>query len=277
MSRLAGKVAFITGVARGQGRSHAVRMAEEGASIIGVDSLTDVDVAPYSMATKEDLAETVALVEKAGGKIIAKQADVRDQAALDAAVAEGVDTFGFLDIVCANAGIMPSIVPSWQWTEADWQATIDIDLGGVWRTTKAAIPAMLAGGRGGSIVLTSSAIGLKAVPGLVGYVAAKAGMVGLMRTLALELGAQGIRVNSVHPTSVGTDMIFTDDLYRAFRPDLESPTVEDVEPILRSTTLLGIPWVEPADVTDAIVWLASDEARYVTGVTLPIDAGNGVK
>ncbi|WP_207844301.1 mycofactocin-coupled SDR family oxidoreductase [Williamsia soli] len=277
MSRLAGKVAFITGVARGQGRSHAIRMAEEGASIIGVDSLADVTSAPYSLATQEDLDETVVLVEKAGGKIVVKQADVRDQNALDAAVAEGLDTFGSLDIVCANAGIMPSIVPSWEWSEADWQETLDVDLGGVWRTTKAAIPAMLAGGRGGSIILTSSALGLKAAPGLVGYVAAKTGIVGVMRTLALELGGSGIRVNSVHPTTVSTDMILHDNLYKAFRPDLEAPTREDVEPILQTTTVLGIPWVEAGDVTDAVVWLASDESRYVTGVTLPIDAGNGVK
>ena len=271
--RVIGKVAFITGAARGQGRSHAVRLAEEGADIIAVDVCKQLDGVAFPMSTPEDLAETVAQVEKLGRRIVAVEADVRDYDALKAAVDDGVAQLGRLDIVVANAGIGSSGATLDKMSEKIWRDTIDVNLTGVWLSTKVSIPHIVAGGRGGSIVLTSSVGGLSAYPHVGHYVSAKHGVVGLMRTLAMELGARNIRVNSIHPTQVNTPMVMHEGTYRMFRPDLENPTVDDFAAVSQSMHLLPTPWVEPEDISNAVLFLVSDEGRFVTGATLPVDAG----
>ncbi|HEX9031159.1 MAG TPA: mycofactocin-coupled SDR family oxidoreductase [Streptosporangiaceae bacterium] len=274
--RVEGKVAFITGAARGQGRSHAVRLAQEGADIIAVDSCADVEGA-LPMATPDDLAETVSLVEKQGQRIIASQVDVRDFDALKAAVDDGVAQLGRLDIVVANAGIASMGGAVQEMAANSWQDTIDINLTGVWHTAKAAVPHIITGGRGGAMVLTSSVGGMKALPNMSHYVSAKHGVVGLMRSLAVELAQYSIRVNSVHPSQVNTPMLMNEPTYRLFRPDLENPTQDDMAPISQMMHMLPVPWVEPEDVSNAILFLVSDEGRYITGVPLPVDAGAMLK
>lgn len=270
--RVEGKVAFITGAARGQGRSHAVRLAAEGADIIAVDHCADIKTVDYPMATPEDLAETVRQVEALDRRIVARQADVRDTESLRAAVDAGVAELGRLDIVCANAGIL-SNGQSHELSEEAWTQMININLSGVWRTCKVAIPHLIAGGRGGSIVLTSSVAGLRSYNGVSHYVSAKHGVVGLMKTLAQELAPHSIRVNTVNPTQVDTDMIQNESMYHLFCPDIETPTREDFAAASAATILLPIDWVESIDVSNAVLFLASDEARYITGVALPVDAG----
>ena len=275
--RVEGKVAFVTGAARGQGRSHAIRLAEEGADIIAVDLAAQVDSVPYAMATPDDLAQTVKEVEALDRRIVAVTADVRDYDALKSAVDDGVAQLGRLDIVAANAGIF-SFGKADVLEEQTWQDMIDVNLTGVWHTAKAAIPHLRAAG-GGSIILTSSTAGLMAIPNIGHYTAAKHGVVGLMRTLALELAPDMIRVNSVHPTSVNTDMIHNSATYELFGADLPEAerTKEVLGPRFQELNALPIPWVEPVDISNAVLWLASDESRYVTGVTLPIDAGSLIK
>jgi (+)-trans-carveol dehydrogenase len=272
MGKLEGKVAFITGAARGQGRSHAIRLAQEGADIIAVDVCEDVDTVPYKGATEADLAETVKAVEALDRRIVAHKADVRDYAGLKAALDDGVAQLGRLDIVSANAGIF-STAPIAELSEDEWGQMIDINLSGVWRTCKAAIPHLIEGGRGGSIIITSSGAGLKGFSNLGHYVSAKHGVVGLMRSLALELAPHSIRVNSIHPTNVDTDMIQNDAMYRLFLPGSEHPTREQFAEVSQSLQALPIPWVEPVDISNALLFLASDEARYITGITFPVDAG----
>jgi (+)-trans-carveol dehydrogenase len=274
--RVEGKVAFITGAARGQGRSHAVRLAEEGADIIAVDICAQIGSVPYEMATPADLAETVKEVEALDRRIVAAKADVRDYAALKAALDDGVAQLGGLDIVSANAGIA-SFAPAADLEEATWQDMVEVNLTGVWHAAKAAIPHLIAGGRGGSIVLTSSTAGLVALPNMAHYVAAKHGVVGLMRTLALELAPHFIRVNSVHPTGVNTPMVQNEPTMRVFLPGVENPTAEQYAEAMGALNALPVPWVEPRDVSNAVLFLASDEARYITGVTLPVDAGSTQK
>ena len=269
--RVAGKVAFITGAARGQGRSHAIRLAQEGADIIAVDVCENVDTVPYHGATQEDLAETVKAVEALDRRIVASKADVRDYASLKSALDDGVAQLGRLDIVSANAGIF-STAPTAELTEEEWGQMIDINLSGVWRTCKAAIPHLIAN-NGGSIIITSSGAGLKGFPNFAHYVSAKHGVVGLMRTLALELAPHSIRVNSLHPTNVNTDMIQNEAMYKLFVPGSENPTREEFAAVSQSMQALPIPWVEPVDISNALLFLASDEGRYITGVTFPVDAG----
>ena len=273
MGTLSGKVAFITGAARGQGRAHAVKLASEGADIIAVDLLGEIATTFYPLATVDDLDHTVKLVEETGRRIVARQADVRDQAALDAAVAAGVDAFGRLDVVAANAGIATTMAKTWELTDDEWNDVVEVNLTGVWRTVKAAIPPMLAAGNGGSIVLTSSLAGLKGYSNIAGYVAAKHGVNGLMRTLANELGPHGIRVNTVCPGLIHTDMMMNQPTYDVFRPELEHPTKEDATEVFRSMQVLPIDWLEAGDVSEVIAWLASDQARYITGAAIPVDAG----
>ncbi|MFD0689505.1 mycofactocin-coupled SDR family oxidoreductase [Actinomadura fibrosa] len=275
--RLEGKVAFITGAARGQGRSHAVRFAQEGADIIAVDICKQLDTVPIPMSTPEDLDETVALVEKTGRRIIAGRTDVRDFDALKAAVDEGVAQLGGLDIVVANAGLAADGAPIQDLDERLWRDSIDVNLTGVFHTAKASVQHIIDGGRGGAIVITSSVGGLKAHPNIANYVAGKHGVVGLMRSLAVELAQFSIRVNSVHPTQVNTPMLMNDLTYRMFRPDLENPTQEDMAPISQMMNSLPVPWVEAEDISNAALFLVSDESRYITGVTLPIDAGSLLK
>src|SRR5579859_5994863 len=274
--RVEGKVAFITGAAHGQGRSHAVRLAQEGADIIAVDLCAQVASVPYPMATPQDLDQTVKEVEALDRRIVATQADVRDYDALKQALDDGVAQLGRLDIVSANAGIV-SYGRAEELAEQTWQDVIDVDLTGSWHAAKAAIPHLRAGGRGGSIILTSSDLGLRAAPNTVHYTAAKHGVVGLMRTLALELAPDFIRVNSIHPTTVDTPMVMNEATYRLFRPDLDHPMVDDMTGPATALNVLPIPWVEPVDISNALVFLASDEARYITGVALPVDAGAAIK
>ncbi|HET6187716.1 MAG TPA: mycofactocin-coupled SDR family oxidoreductase [Trebonia sp.] len=274
--RVAGKVAFITGAARGQGRSHAIRLAQEGADIIAVDVCEDIASVPYAGATEADLAETVKQVEALDRRIVAVKADARDYNGLKKAVDDGVAELGKLDIVSANAGIGAGPHAAWEIDETTWQTMIDINLTGVWHTAKAAIPHLIAN-KGGSVILTSSAAGLQAYQNIAHYVSAKHGVVGLMRTLALELAPHSIRVNSLHPTQVDTPMIQNEPTWRLFRPDLEHPTKADFAPASQALNALPIPWVDPVDVSNAVLFLASDEARYVTGVTFPIDAGAVIK
>ena len=276
--RVEGKVAFITGAARGQGRAHAVRLAQEGADIIAVDICKKIDTVDLiAAATPEDLAETADLVKGHNRRIYTAEVDVRDYDALKAAVDTGVEQLGRLDIIVANAGIGNGGQTLDKTSEADWTAMIDINLGGVWKTVKAGVPHILAGGNGGSIILTSSVGGLKAYPHTGHYVAAKHGVVGLMRTFAVGLGSQNIRVNSVHPTNVNTPLFMNDGTMRLFRPDLENPGPEDMKVVGQLMHTLPIGWVEPEDIANAVLFLASDEARYVTGVTLPVDGGSCLK
>jgi (+)-trans-carveol dehydrogenase len=276
MGRLEGKVAFITGAARGQGRSHAVRLAQEGADIIAIDICEDVAANPYKGATEEDLAETVRLVEALDRRIVAAKADVRNFEQVKKAVDEGVAQLGRLDIVAANAGISGTPHRSEDIPEEEWLDMIDINLTGVWRTVKAAIPHLKAN-KGGSIIITSSDAGLFAYENISHYVSAKHGLVGLMRTLALELAPDMIRVNSIHPTTVDTDMVQNETIYKLFRPDLEHPTKDDFAEAAKTMNALPIPWVEAVDISNGVLFFASDESRYVTGVPLPVDAGAAVK
>ncbi|WP_326546672.1 mycofactocin-coupled SDR family oxidoreductase [Mycolicibacterium sp. ND9-15] len=275
--RVAGKVAFVTGAARGQGRSHAVRLAREGADIIAVDVCRAFEGSPADGSTPEDLAETADLVKNLDRRIVTAEVDVRDFDALKQAVDAGVEQLGRLDIVVANAGIGTVGTKLHKIAEDTWQEMIDVNLGGVWKSVKAGVPHLLSGGRGGSIVLTSSVAGLKAYPHTGHYTAAKHGVVGLMRTFAVELGAHSIRVNSVHPTHVNTPLLMNDQTYRMFRPDLEAPGPDDLAPICQSFHMLPIPWVEAQDISNAVLFLASDESRYITGVALPVDAGSCLK
>jgi SDR family mycofactocin-dependent oxidoreductase len=272
VGRLEDKVALITGAARGQGRSHAVRMAEEGADIIAVDLCAQVDTVAFPMSGEQDMAETVALVEGLDRRIVARRADVRDLTGLAAVVDAGVAQLGRLDIVVANAGI-GGAGPALEITEQEWDDVVDIDLKGAWITAKVALPHILAHGDGGSITITSSAAGLHAMNGLAHYASAKHGLVGLMRVLAVEFGPHKIRVNSIHPTQVNTPMLQNDHTYRLFCPDLENPTREDFAPRSQAMHTLPVPWVEAVDIANAAVFLASEEARYITGATLPVDAG----
>jgi (+)-trans-carveol dehydrogenase/(-)-trans-carveol dehydrogenase len=272
MGRVDSKVAFITGAARGQGRAFAVRLAEEGADIVAFDICGPVATCNYEGATAEDMAETVRLVEKHDRRIVSHRGDVRSQADLDAAVAAGVSQFGHIDIVCANAGIS-SFAPLHEFTEEQWQTMIDVNLSGAWRALKATAPSMIEAGRGGSIIFTSSVAGMKAYMHCGHYVAAKHGMIGLMRTAANELAAHSIRVNAVLPTSVNTKMFVNDATMALFRPDLENPTLEDAAAAAATLNALPIACVEPEDTAAAVLFLASDDARYITGVALPVDAG----
>lgn len=273
--RLGGKVAFITGAARGMGRSHALHMAEEGADIIAVDLCGAIDsIGLYPPSTSEDLAETVRLVEATGRRIVAgAQVDVRDSEALEVTVASGVAQLGRLDIVVANAGIF-EIAPALEVSDDLWRDTIDVNLTGVWNTCKVALPYILSGGRGGSLVLVSSAAGLEGMPNTVAYTASKHGVVGIMRTLANEFGPHMIRVNSIHPTSVDTTMIQNEGTWRLFQPNNPRPTREEAALLFQQINTLPVPWLEPADVSNAVLFLSSDESRYISGVALPVDAGH---
>jgi len=268
-----GKVALISGVARGQGRAHALRLAAEGASIIGFDAMQPYSTVPYRQATKEDLEETVRLVRAQGGKIVAERGDVRVRADVDAVVAAGLAEFGQIDIVVANAGIGIDSISFWEISEEQWDDVVDVDLKGVWNTVSAAAPALIRQGTGGSVVVTSSAAALKAAPRLGPYTAAKTGVIGLMRTMASDLAPHRVRVNCVAPTAVPTDFVLNERLFQIFCPDVENPDVEDVKKIMVGMHPLGEPWIQVDDIAAAVAYLASDEARYVSGIVLPVDLG----
>lgn len=276
VGRLEGKVALISGGARGQGRSHAVRLAEEGADIITFDVCGPIDGVQYPAPNQDDLAETVRQVEALDRRIVARQADVRDYAAVKAVVDEGVaELGGRLDIVSASAGIFTFGPLAADTTEEDWDTMVDINLKGVWQTVKAATPHMIAADHGGSVVLTSSTAGIKGTYGVSAYTAAKHGVVGLMKTLALELGPKNIRVNSIHPTSVATPMVLNEALYQMFSPD--NPSEESFRQTLGGAHALNVDIVEPVDISNALLWLSTDEARYVTGTQIKVDAGYTTK
>ena len=272
-----GKVAFITGAARGQGRAHALRLAEEGAEIIATDLAGPVDTVSYAPATPEDLAQTVREVEALDRRIVSFTADIRDYEALKNGLDEGVAQLGRLDVLVANAGIINAVAPSWELDEANWQTMVDINLTGTWHACKAAVPHIIEQGPGGSVILISSTAGLRGIPGIAHYNAAKHGVLGLARTLANELAPQKIRVNSVHPTNVRTEMIDNEFSARIYRPDLDTPSFEDALPSLADINMWDVPYLEVDDVANAVLWLASDESRYVTGIALPIDLGMSMK
>jgi SDR family mycofactocin-dependent oxidoreductase len=237
--------------------------------------VSGTDLIPAS--TPADLAETVELVKGLGRRIVTAEVDVRDFDALKAAVDNGVEQLGRLDIIVANAGIGNGGATLAETSEQDWNTMIGINLEGVWKTVKAGVPHLISGGNGGSIILTSSVGGLKAYPNTGHYVAAKHGVVGLMRTFAVELGANSIRVNSVHPTNVNTPMFMNEGTMKMFRPDLENPGVEDFEPVAKFRHVLPVGWVEPVDISNAVLFLASDESRYITGLPVTVDAGSMLK
>jgi SDR family mycofactocin-dependent oxidoreductase len=268
MGKLDGKVVFVTGAARGQGRSHAVRLAEEGANIIALDICDQIDTVFYPMASKEDLEETERLVRATGQDIVARVADVRNLDQVQAVYEEGVAAFGDVDIVLPNAGIMPVIEPGDR--RQAWYDAIDTMLSGVWHVLEVTVPRLIERGQGGAIVITSSSAGLSSIglntyPGQAGYVAAKHGVVGLMRLYASQLGKYNIRVNTVHPTGVNTPMVVNEQ-FPAWMAE-HNTAVSDWR------NALPVELIEPVDVSNAIVYLVSDEGRYVSGVTLPVDAG----
>ncbi|BBG03514.1 MULTISPECIES: mycofactocin-coupled SDR family oxidoreductase [Pseudonocardia] len=270
--RLAGRVVVVTGAARGQGRSHAERFAEEGADLVLLDHCAQVDSVPYPLATPADLAETAALAGKHGHGVLAVEADVRDLAALESVRDTALERFGRIDVVLANAGV-GSFGPALELTEQQWDDVVDIDLTGVWKTVRAFVPPMVTRGDGGSVVLTSSVAGLVAFLNLAHYTAAKHGVTGLMKALAVELAPHRIRVNSLHPTTVDTPMIDNTDARKLFLPGVPDPDRDTAAELMKSLNALPVPWVESIDVSNAALWLASDEARYITGIALPIDAG----
>jgi SDR family mycofactocin-dependent oxidoreductase len=280
MGRVQGKVAFVTGAARGQGRSHAVRLAEEGADIIAVDRCEDFETIGYPMATPEDLEETAKLVEKTGRGIVTAQADVKDVAALKEALDRGLAEFGKVDIVVAQAGIagMKGQPPLQAWIDV-----INTNLIGTINAIHVALPHLQ---EGASIIATGSTAALMDTskkdnpgndPGGMAYVHSKRALSNFVHDLATELSPRGIRANVVHPTNCNTDMLRSEPMYRSFRPDLENPELKDAEPVFYVQQAMQVPWVEPEDISNAVLWLASDEARFVTGAQLRIDAGGYLK
>jgi SDR family mycofactocin-dependent oxidoreductase len=264
---LQGRVAFVTGAARAQGRSHAVRLAREGADVIALDICAPAsDTLTYPPATHEDLSETVRLVEAEGRKVLARQADIRDDAALRQLVADGVEQFGRLDILVANAGVL-GWGRVWELTDEQWDTVIGVNLTGTWRTLRAAIPAMIEAGNGGSIIVVSSAAGLKATPGNGHYAASKYGLTALTNTLAIELGEYDIRVNSIHPYSVDTPMIEPDEMMQIFAK--HPRYVHSFPPM----PLQYKGFMTADEVSDVVVWLAGDGSGTVTGTQIPVDKG----
>ncbi|WP_433631867.1 mycofactocin-coupled SDR family oxidoreductase [Nocardia sp. CA-120079] len=280
MGRVEGKVAFVTGAARGQGRSHAVKLAEEGADIIAVDICRDIDSIQYSLSRPEDLEETTRLVEKTGRRIIAEQADVRDRAQLTAAIERGIAEFGHLDIVVAQAGIAGMKgEPQWQ----AWTDVIDTNLLGVINAVQAALPHL---GAGASIIATGSTAALMDFskvdqpgkdPGGVAYMVAKRLLSQYIHEIATHLAPSSIRANVVHPTNCDTPMLHSEPMYRSFRPDLEHPTRADAEPAFFVQQAMPVPFVDPAEISNAVLFLASDESRFITGTQLRVDAGGYLK
>ncbi len=280
MGRVDGKVVFVTGAARGQGRSHAIRLAEEGATIVAVEICAPIESMNYPLATPEDLSQTVKEVEAVGGRILAKQADVRERAALKAVIGEAMSTFGRLDVVVANAGICPAKDITLCSSFVD---VVDVDFFGVQNTLAVSLPHLEAGA---SIVVTGSTAGM--IPGLtdniapgasggVGYAYAKQAIARYIEVLALQLAPHMVRLNAIHPTNCDTTLLHNEDVYRAFRPDLEHPTREEALVAFPAMQAMPIPFVDPVDISNLVVYLASDESRYMTGLNLRVDAGAMLK
>jgi SDR family mycofactocin-dependent oxidoreductase len=264
---LQGRVAFITGAARGQGRSHAVRLAREGADIIALDICAPASASvTYAPATREDLDETARLVENEGRKVLTREVDVRDDAALRNLVADGIEQFGRLDVVVANAGVL-SWGRIWELTDEQWDTVIGVNLTGTWRTLRATVPAMIEAGNGGSIVVVSSSAGIKATPGNGHYSASKHGLTALTNTLAIELGEFGIRVNSIHPYSVDTPMIEPDAMMEIFA---KHPSFVHSFPPM---PVQPNGFMAADEVADVVAWLAGDGSGTLTGTQIPVDKG----
>ncbi len=272
MGRVDGKVALVTGAARGQGRSHALKLAKEGAAVVAVDVCRPIGGLPYATSTPDDLKETARLVEAAGGRIITSEADVRDYDALVAAVAEGEEAFGPVDVGVMNAGIF-NMVPALEITDDGWRTMLEVNLMGAWHAAKAVATRLVAAGKPGSLIFTSSTTGVQAAGLTAHYGASKHGVVGLARTMAIELGPSNIRCNIIAPTGVNTTMIMHETLYRAFHPEMANPTFEDCKPLLEQHHMLPMSHIEPEEVSNAVLWLASDESRFVTAALIPVDGG----
>ena len=284
--RMDGKVSFITGAGRGQGRAHAVKQASEGADIIAIDICEDIESNPYPMSSWEDLQETKALVERHGRRCVAIKADVRDRPQLREAVDEGVAELGALTTVCANAGILPMAMGDPN--PLDFQDAVDVDLLGVMNAVTVAVPHLLLAEAGGSIIITGSTAAMMPGtvdmdpsgtmgPGGAGYGWAKKTLIGYAEQMALHLAPRGIRVNCIHPTNVNTHLLHNEGLYKMFRPDLENVTIEDFTPASQYFQALPISWLEPEDVADLVLFLASDESKNITGDNIRIDAGSLLK
>jgi len=273
---LEGRVAFITGAARGQGRAHAVRLASEGADIIAIDVCKSVsETVTYPMPTAEDLADTVRLVEATGRKVIARELDIRDLEAQQQVVAEGMEQFGRLDIVVANAGIL-SWGRIWEMSEEQWDTVIDINLNGTWRTIRAAVPAMIEAGNGGSIIIVSSSAGTKATPGNAHYSASKHGLVALTNALAIEAGEFGIRVNSIHPYSIDTPMVQTRvmmEIFGRYPAFLHSFSPMPYQPVNHHGKKGLKEFMAPEEVSDVVAWLAGDGSATISGSQIAVDRG----
>jgi SDR family mycofactocin-dependent oxidoreductase len=264
-------VALVTGAARGQGRAQALRLARAGYDLILLDLCADIPAIPYPLATPEDLAATAAAAEAAGSRVVARRTDVRRAADLSQAVAEGAAALGGLDAVVANAGVFAAS-PAWETPPETWQVLLEVNLGGAANTVRAAVPLLLERGRG-AVVFVASIAGIKGIANLGAYAASKHGVIGLMRTLAAELAPHHIRVNAVCPTNVGTDLLHSDPMYRLFVPDEARRDEAALRAAFQSVNRMPVPWIEPGDVAEAVAWLLSDAARYVTGAALPVDAG----
>lgn len=264
-------VALVTGAARGQGRAEALCLARGGYDLLLLDLCADIPGIPYPMATPEDLQDTADLVAAAGARVVARQADVRRGDALAAIVADGTAALGGLDAVVANAGVFAAS-PVWETSPETWQAVMEVNLGGAWNTARATVPLLLERGRG-ALVFVASIAGLKGIENLGAYAASKHGVIGLMRTLAVELAPRGIRANAVCPTNVATDLLQNEPMYRLFVPDDARRDEAGVREAFQTVNKMPVPWVEPEDVAEAVAWLLSAKARFVTGAALPVDAG----
>ncbi|MFN8032136.1 MAG: mycofactocin-coupled SDR family oxidoreductase [Mycobacterium sp.] len=273
---LEGRVAFVTGAARGQGRAHAVRLAREGADVIISDICATVsDTIPYPGTTAEDLAETVRLVEAEGRKVLSRQVDIRDDAALRQLVADGVEQFGRMDILVANAGVL-SWGRLWELTDEQWNTVIDVNLTGTWRTLRAVLPAMIEAGNGGSVIVVSSSAGVKATPGNSHYAASKHGLTALTNSLALEAGEYGIRVNSIHPYSVATPMTENDAMMKVFGAHpgyLHAFAPMPYLPVGQGATGKRSDFMSVDEVADVVVWLAGDASSTISGSQIRVDRG----
>lgn len=273
---LQGRAALVTGGARGQGRSHAVELARAGADVLVLDIAAPIPHVPYPLARPDDLQTTRQLVEAEGRHCIAVTVDVRDSNAVDGAVNTALSEFGRLDVVVANAGVV-HLTEAWEIVDDEWANILGVNLTGVFNTLRAASKAMISQGRGGSIICTGSTCSRRAQFGLAAYTASKHGVLGLVRSFALELAPHNIRVNLVEPGNTDTDMIHHDGLYRRVRPDLDRVTRDDIASGFQAMNAMATPWVQPADVSAAVLWLASDASRFVTAIELPVDAGHLVQ
>lgn len=271
--RLEGRVALVTGAARGQGLTEALAMADAGAELILLDSCAPMPGIKYEMPVVEDLARAAAMVADRGVDCTYAVADVREADALVSIVASAVAVHGRLDVIVANAGILHSPRPLWELSAIEWDSVIGVNLTGVWATLRAGVPHIISGGAGGSVIVISSIAGDRGCPNVAPYSAAKHGVVGLMRTAANELAQYSIRVNSIHPTNVRTPMIDNPVSARIFRSDLEAPALDDGIASLRRVNLMDVAWITSEDIAQAVLFLASDDSRYITGVMLPVDAG----